>query len=989
MLKKLLSSVLLIWGTAFTFIYAQNSSGWNKMKLGAGGWMTGMSIHPSGSPVYARSDVHNAWKWDENSGEWSPLITSSSMPADRVDWHQYYGVMSIVSAPSNNQVAYMAYYNTVLKSTNQGDTWVSTNFPGANDFTNATMKPNTSEGKVHGERLAVDPANQNVVYLGSINDGLYVTSNGGNSWNTVAGIPSGTAERGIRQVVFDPYSGTTSGKTNIIYITVDGVGVYKSTNAGASWSNITGGSGFGSGEHFTDMEISSNSLLYVSSYLNGVGRYNGSSWTNVSPPGNLINELAVDPFDNNSPWLAWEGLGWISIGELVFDPAVPGRLWMSEGIGTWRTTDVQDGNISWNALSNGQEHMVNNDIIALQNGNVITALWDRPIFVKNQSNLNSYPTDYKPNVRFNSSWSLDYTPANPNFVAAIIEDHRYCCYDAEHRNSGYSMDGGQTWNKFGSMPEPSNQESIFGAIAVAANDINNIVWVPAFNKTPHYTTDRGNTWNPINMPGNSGNCCITGYYLSKQPIVADRVLPNTFYLYDWGNGNIFKSTDGGANWTAQGASVPAWSWHTQFHAVDGKAGHLLFAHGWRSDYPSLNAIHGLYISTNGGVSFNLMTNTDKVLNFTTGKAAPGASYPTIFIQGEVNGDFGYHMSSNMGVSWTKIGTYPLGNYNYAKIMSGDPNIYGRINDVEDGNCNCAGVCPAAGTACNDSNPATVNDIADGNCNCAGILPTSSGPAVCSISSSPTLDGFNGEWSSTIYPITNTLSGTVSSTSDLSATFQTNWDNNYLYVYASIQDANLFNDSAAPWNDDSFELYIDGGNEQGSIYDGNDHQLVFRYNDNDVHYPTEGLINPAGVDHQMVIGSNFYNIEIRISWSFIGISPPTNGDNIGIDVHVNDDDNGGNRDKKIAWHTLVDNSWSNPSLFKTLPLSTCHSCVSFLSFFFNPIATSVHHASNYVTANQVLLNSSNVSFYAGNFIELFPGFEVPLGSEFTADIVPCN
>ena len=44
------------------------------------------------------------------------------------------------------------------------------------------------------------------------------------------------------------------------------------------------------------------------------------------------------------------------------------------------------------------------------------------------------------------------------------------------------------------------------------------------------------------------------------------------------------------------------------------------------------------------------------------------------------------------------------------------------NDVEDGNCNCAGTpCPIVGTACNDNNPNTENDIEDGECNCAGTV----------------------------------------------------------------------------------------------------------------------------------------------------------------------------------------------------------------------------------------------------------------------------
>jgi hypothetical protein len=47
------------------------------------------------------------------------------------------------------------------------------------------------------------------------------------------------------------------------------------------------------------------------------------------------------------------------------------------------------------------------------------------------------------------------------------------------------------------------------------------------------------------------------------------------------------------------------------------------------------------------------------------------------------------------------------------------------NDVEDGNCNCAGTpCPPAGTVCDDGNPLTSNDVEDGQCNCAGTPDTS-------------------------------------------------------------------------------------------------------------------------------------------------------------------------------------------------------------------------------------------------------------------------
>ena len=59
------------------------------------------------------------------------------------------------------------------------------------------------------------------------------------------------------------------------------------------------------------------------------------------------------------------------------------------------------------------------------------------------------------------------------------------------------------------------------------------------------------------------------------------------------------------------------------------------------------------------------------------------------------------------------------------------------NDVEDGNCNCAGTpipCPIAGTTCDDGDASTENDVEDGNCNCAGT------PIPCAVAGTTCDDG---------------------------------------------------------------------------------------------------------------------------------------------------------------------------------------------------------------------------------------------------------
>ncbi len=197
--------------------------------------------------------------------------------------------------------------------------------------------------------------------------------------------------------------------------------------------------------------------------------------------------------------------------------------------------------------------------------------------------------------------------------------------------------------------------------------------------------------------------------------------------------------------------------------------------------------------------------------------------------------------------------------------------------------------------------------------------------VCKIPSPPVLDGSSIEWGQTAYSLENNVQGTPNA-SDLSADFQLTWDNNYLYVFGSITDDVLTNDSGInAWEDDGFEIYLDGGNDRSFTYDGNDHQLMFRVNDPTVLYWSTQQTNPAGVDFSRVITNQGYDIEVRIAWSFIGVSP-FSGMDLGIDIHVNDDDDGGVRDHKLAWFAREDQAWNNASLFNTIQLSD-NQCVN--------------------------------------------------------------
>ena len=93
--------------------------------------------------------------------------------------------------------------------------------------------------------MAVDPENPNVVYVGTPQNGLFVTTNGGATWQSVSAVPVSLTDSdgiypGITGIEFDPALGVIGGITNTIFAASYGNGVYESTNGGVSWSAIGG-----------------------------------------------------------------------------------------------------------------------------------------------------------------------------------------------------------------------------------------------------------------------------------------------------------------------------------------------------------------------------------------------------------------------------------------------------------------------------------------------------------------------------------------------------------------------------------------------------------------------------------------------------------------------------------------------------------------------------------------------------------------------------
>jgi len=195
------------------------------------------------------------------------------------------------------------------------------------------------------------------------------------------------------------------------------------------------------------------------------------------------------------------------------------------------------------------------------------------------------------------------------------------------------------------------------------------------------------------------------------------------------------------------------------------------------------------------------------------------------------------------------------------------------------------------------------------------------PAFSFTSSTITVDGTKDAAYIDAYAISKNLVGTPSASS-LSANWYGLWNNTNVYLFVSITDNALYNDSGSTWyEDDATEICIDGNNSKGTSYDGsNDFQWGFVYNGTTVQLGSNNPSNSgSGVSFKTVKTSAGWDVEILIPWSRIGVTPSV-GKLIGFDVCINDDDNGSGREYKKSWNQATDDGWQNPSLFGTVVLA---------------------------------------------------------------------
>ena len=568
------------------------TSGWPYIWGNVSGRVRGAAVHPvDPNIVYIGAAGGGIWKTTNGGATWNDLsnqfelLTFGSIAIDPQNPETVYaGTGELLAGWDMNTYSGDGIY----KTTNGGNSWTKIN----QGIGNST----------HVASIAVSPTNSNIVlaalasgnwFKGNMsNEGIWRSSNAGLTWTRVKSLQD------PNDIVFHPTD------PNRVYFSSGGgyttAGCYSSTNAGVNW--IQSNTGLPATSSIIRMQIaianSTPSTLYSYIHTNQndliskayKSTDNGATWAQISSTKNLGGS-----YDGTT----WDDQGWYDL-TLAVKPNDPNY--------------VLFGNMELHKTTNGSSINVVRNVSGPYSG---TTAWDSPMHV-----------DYH---------KIVFAPSNPNYVYVGCDGGIY-----------KSTNGGTSWTSI------NNLISTLQFYRLASHPTNeNILLGGAQDNGVMKTTNKGaSSWSFVST-GDGMEC----FY--------DYTNPNIVY-YSTQQGSLVKSTDGGVNnWND---ITPAWdaasAWTTPF------AMHV-------SDHTILyTASKSFWKSTNSGSAWtNISPNTatKTIISFEQSKVNANNF---IFVAGEYSTTPQIKVSTNGGVTW---------NDKTSKIPSPQGYIARVITDPTDAN----------------------------------------------------------------------------------------------------------------------------------------------------------------------------------------------------------------------------------------------------------------------------------------------------------------
>ena len=438
--------------------------------------------------------------------------------------------------------------------------------------------------------MAGDPANGQVFYVGTESAGVYKTTDAGATWQPArAGLPPAAK---VISLAVDPQD------SNTLYAGTDAVGIiWKSQDAGSTWTNITHNMQYGTSDYADEaynivVDPHNSSVVYV-----GLGSYEGQIFKTTDGGTTwwvMDNGIPRDRENFTNEVLA-----------LAIDPDQSSVLYAGgRDFGVYKTTD---GGASWTALNEGVPSYrdVYKAVTALTvdplHGNRPASIIDGQYYVFGaDSKWTQLSTGYGVNDSYYHA-HLYFHPTDANVI-----------YSAGNGLTK-STDGGVNWVSIGSnSPDTAFHRSAPNTLLAAHQ---------------RYYTDK---IAGVQKSLNGGvNWIEASVGITAQPIQGVAIDPqnaNNLYAGGGGYSGIWRSTDRGVTWKFT---------QTDNNMLD------IVVDPLDSTKIYAAADYALLISNNQGGSFATVPN----LSATCIAIGPGASNPVYA------GDEGVYKSTDSGLTW--------------------------------------------------------------------------------------------------------------------------------------------------------------------------------------------------------------------------------------------------------------------------------------------------------------------------------------------------
>ena len=156
--------------------------------------------------------------------------------------------------------------------------------------------------------------------------------------------------------------------------------------------------------------------------------------------------------------------------------------------------------------------------------------------------------------------------------------------------------------------------------------------------------------------------------------------------------------------------------------------------------------------------------------------------------------------------------------------------------------------------------------------------------------------------------------TINKGSETSANAKVLWDDDNLYVYATVNDAVLDKTGAQTHEQDSLEVFIDEDNGKTASYGEDDKQYRINYNNEQSFNGKKCLAENVKSATKTIDGG--YVVEAAFKWTDI---KPANGTKIGLELQINDA-KGGKRIGTLSWYDETGMGWSGSNVYGTVELT---------------------------------------------------------------------